>query len=31
MFFLHGHFLRINGFIDADSLQNKMGEGERMK
>lgn len=28
MFFLHSHFLRINGFIDADSLQKQDGGGE---
>lgn len=28
MFFLHGHFLRINGLIDADSLQKQDGGGE---
>lgn len=27
MFFLYSHFLRINGLIDADSLQNKRGRG----
>lgn len=28
MFFLHGHFLRINGLIDADRLQKQDGGGE---
>lgn len=29
VFFLYSHFLRINGLIDADSLQNKReGEGK---
>lgn len=28
MFFLHGHFLRINGLIDADSLQKQDGGRE---
>lgn len=30
MFLLHGHFLRINGLIDADGLKNSGAEGGRM-
>lgn len=28
MFLFHGHFLRINGLIDADRLQKQDGGGE---
>jgi hypothetical protein len=31
VFLLHGHFLGVDGLIDADGLQNKMGRGGGQK